>query len=74
MKGSAAYYQDVPILGKYKIEDNLENIPRILNTINDCLENYDKNVKDFEEYKSFIRDEELLFDNSVLKYFKLFNE
>ena len=56
-RGSAQYFEDIPIPDKYKFEDKKENIPDILNRIRDCLYNYNNVIKDFEPYRQFISNE-----------------
>lgn len=56
-RGSAKYFEDVPIPENYKIEDKLENIPEIVTKIQECLDNYDERVKDFEISREFVRRE-----------------
>lgn len=46
-KGSAAYYEDVPIQEIYKFEDRDSNIPKIIETIKKCFEDYESRSKDF---------------------------
>ena len=53
-KGSAAFYEDVSIPDKYKIEDKEENIPEIIEKINDFFENFEEKYKDFKSYREII--------------------
>lgn len=66
--GSAKYYEDIPIPGKYKFKNDERNIDCIVNTIRDCLENYDERSNDFEIYRNVIRGEHEGFKNDVRKF------
>ncbi|MFV9510454.1 hypothetical protein [Tepidibacillus sp. LV47] len=68
-RGSANYYEDVPIPEKYKFADTEENLYKIIDCIRDCLDNYDQRKKDFEEYRQFIINEEEKFKQDVQKIF-----
>jgi hypothetical protein len=68
-KGSAKYFEDVPILEEYKFEDKEENIYLILNKIKDCLKNYNIRYKDFENYRNIIKKEPENFINNLKKIF-----
>jgi len=50
-KGTAKYFQDVPILNKYKFDFERKEIKKIIATIQDCLDNYDERIKEFETYR-----------------------
>jgi len=56
-RGSAAFYQDVPLSDKYKFEDKEENIPKIVDTIRYCINNHKEAIKDFDEYREVIKKE-----------------
>jgi len=66
-KGSAKYFNDVPILNKYKM-DKVDNIKDI---IIDCFLNFEDNSSNFELYRSNIKNEKEEFFNQVKKIFKL---
>lgn len=68
-RGSAAFYEDVPIPGEYKFEDRVENIPLILKKIKDCIENYKYRINDFENYRKLIRKEKQKFIEDLKKIF-----
>jgi len=67
--GSAAYAEDMPIPEKYRFEKNTNEIPGILNRINDCLVNYDKLIKDFEPYRKVLYHEKAKFDQDISAVF-----
>jgi len=56
-RGSAAFYDDVPIPEGYKFEDKDENIPLIINKIKDCFEYFEERYKDFDYYRILIKQE-----------------
>lgn len=68
-KGSASFYRDVPIPDDYKFEDEPENIPIILEKIQDILSNYEQKTKDFDEYRNMIIGEEQQFKEDTVKVF-----
>ncbi len=56
-KGSAKYFEDIPIPDKYKIEDKMENIPIIVERIKDIFENFEERYNDFNFYRKKIKKE-----------------
>jgi hypothetical protein len=69
-RGAARYQKDVPINDEFKFVDVDENIPDIVDKIEDCLENYDKNIVKFERYRKMIRNEESKFIRDIGKIFR----
>lgn len=68
-RGSAKYYEDIPIMDKYKFEDDEENIGLILDKIYDCLENYNLRINDFKNYIECIEKEKDIFENDIKNIF-----
>ena len=68
-RGSAAFFEDVPIPEEYKIEDKEENIPKIIDKIKECLENFEAKYKDFEYYRQIIKYEPRKFLEDLKKIF-----
>jgi hypothetical protein len=68
-KGSANFYDDIPIPDNYKLEDSPENCEIIVKEIRKCLDNYNVLSKDFEEYRNSIREEKVEFYTSVSSFF-----
>ena len=68
-RGSAAFFEDVPIPDEYKYEDREENIPKIVDKIKDCFENYEGRYKDFEHYRQIIKNEPQKFVEDLKKIF-----
>lgn len=68
-RGSAAFYEDVPISEEYKFDDKEENIPKIIEKIEDCFKNFEERYKDFEFYREVIRNEPQKFVEDMRKIF-----
>ena len=68
-RGSAAFFEDVPIPYEYKFEDRIENIPKIIKKIEECLEKYEEKYKDFDYYRSVIKNEPKKFEEDLKKIF-----
>ncbi len=68
-RGSAAFYEDVPISEEYKFDDKYENISEIINKVKDCFENFDKRYKDFDHYREVIKQEPQKFVEDLKKIF-----
>jgi hypothetical protein len=68
-RGSAAFYEDVPVPAEYKFEDKEENIPKIIDKIKDCFENFEERYKDFEYYRQIIKNEPQKFVEDLKKIF-----
>lgn len=68
-RGSAAFFEDVSIPEEYKFDDTKENIPKIIEKIKDCFENFDKRYKDFDHYRSVIKNEPKKFLEDLRKIF-----
>ena len=69
LHGASAYYEDVKIADKYKIDEEVSSIEEVLNKIAYCLKQYERIYHDFDEYrdmvlgleKGFLRSLEILF-------------
>jgi hypothetical protein len=68
-RGSAAFFEDVPIPDDYKFEDREENIPKIIDKIKDCFENFEERYKDFEYYRQIIKNGPQKFIEDLKKIF-----
>jgi len=73
-RGSAKYFEDVPIPEEYKFEDTKENINKIIQKIRFCFKNYKKAVEDFDYYRNIIKREKGKFLQDIKKIFKIKNE
>ncbi|MCS7299640.1 MAG: hypothetical protein RMJ37_06770 [Spirochaetia bacterium] len=68
-RGSARYFEDVPVPDEYKFEDKVENIPLILDKIQDCLNNYESHLRNFDYSRELIRREPEDFVNRLRQVF-----
>ncbi len=50
-------------------DDKEENIPKIIEKIKDCFENFEERYKDFESYREIIRQEPQKFLEDLKKIF-----
>lgn len=66
-KGSALYYEDVPINSEFKFEDSDSNIPVIINKIKECFDQYDNQIKKYFHYKKNIMQEKITFLKEIEK-------
>ncbi|MDR1690204.1 MAG: hypothetical protein LBS21_16600 [Clostridiales bacterium] len=67
--GAAAYIQDTPIPEKYKFGYEPENVAAAAKSILDCVNNYEKNIGDFTEYKNFSKGLEGQFEKNIKDIF-----
>jgi hypothetical protein len=68
-RGSAAFFEDVPLPDEYKFEDIEKNIPKIIGKIKDCFDNFEERYKDFEYYRNIIKNEPKKFSEDLKKIF-----
>lgn len=68
-KGAANYFEDLPIPDKYKFEDKESNINKIINEIGNCINDYDIAIKDFENYRNYIKGEKKAFRKDIINVF-----
>ncbi len=66
---SAAFFEDVPMPEEYKFEDKKENIPKIIEKIKECFENFEERYKDFDYYRQVIKNEPQKFVEDLKKIF-----
>lgn len=69
--GSAKYKEDMPILDEYHFDKDEKEIPKIIEKIYDCLQNYETRIKDFEDYKNVLLKEKETFKKDVKKIFSV---
>jgi hypothetical protein len=67
--GSALYHEDMPIPDKYRFDKKTDLIPEIIVRINECLNDYDKLIADFNPYRETLYLEEQEFKNAVQELF-----
>ncbi len=68
IKGSAKYYEDVPIPSCAKFDQDKENIDVIINYILRCMDNYDNEIEKYDEYRTIIKSEQLKFKKDVITF------
>lgn len=68
-RGSAKYYEDVPINDEFKFDDNEENIDLIIEKIKKCLYDYELEIIKFKPYRDFIKNEKDKFSFDVKRIF-----
>lgn len=69
-RGAAGNDIDVCIPDKYKFDESKCDIADICEQIQECMDNYEDNISDFEEYRKKIRAEKSLFEEQVKEIFK----
>jgi hypothetical protein len=67
--GSAAYTEDMPIPEQYRFDKNTDLIPQIIQSVNECLDNYNKVIADFAPYRQALYQEEMQFEADMGKVF-----
>jgi len=69
-QGSAFYNEDVPILEEFKFDELNCDINEIGQKIQNCISNYDEEIKKFENYRLEILRQENNFDSEIDFVFK----
>lgn len=69
LRGAAKYYEDVPIPDEYKFECIPENLPKIVEYILACLNDYESRINDFKTYKQFALNLEKTFEQQIKSIF-----
>ncbi len=72
--GASAFFNDVPINDEYKFDGTVENIPKIIKTIDQIMECYDKKILDFENYRKTVLELEKNFIvqiNNIFESYKV---
>lgn len=70
-KGSAAFFEDVPIDKKYKFNNTNENIVKIGHLIRNIMDDYDAHNLNFDFYRDRVKKEKKMFEKEVLDLFFL---
>lgn len=68
-RGAAGNDKDIQIPNKYKFQDVENSITDIIKCINNCLDNYESCVNDFEDYRKLIWNEKTIFEQEVNRIF-----
>jgi hypothetical protein len=69
IRGSAGYYEDMPIPVKYKIADTVCNYPKIVKLLKHCIRNYTSAKDDFVDYVRSLQEERVNFRANVASVF-----
>ncbi|MCQ2081496.1 MAG: hypothetical protein MJZ11_07540 [Lachnospiraceae bacterium] len=67
-KGSAAYFEDVPIQDKYKFESPEKSYEELTTLIDDVFVNFSEHFSIFSKYREIIRKDEETFNTEVLDF------
>lgn len=70
-RGSANFYGDIAIPNKYKFDESIADKSRVVETIEDVVNNYETVIHDFDDYVSNILKEENEFYNQVYDLFQI---
>jgi hypothetical protein len=73
LRGSAKYYEDIPIPSEYKFMIADENIHTILRKVNDIFINYETRICDFDKYRTFVVDQDKLAYSQACDIFSTLN-
>ncbi|QIA08249.1 hypothetical protein [Draconibacterium halophilum] len=68
-RGAAKNGIDIPIDNEFKFEDDVQLIKQIGNKIKECIENYEVKVKQFESYRTLIKNQEENFEEEIRAFF-----
>ncbi len=70
-RGSAAFYEDVPIDRRYKFDEKTASKKEIVRAIRQTLEEYEQRLGDFEYYRRAILGEKEEFERQVKSLFEI---
>lgn len=70
-KGSANFFEDLPIKNEYKFDDKGSSIYDIEKKIQECFLKYDQTINDFTKYIDEIQNQEKQFDNEIKEFIRL---
>jgi len=69
-KGSAGYFEDVPIEDEYKISDSYLNTSLLQDRIRSIFKDYSTHVQNFESYRNNIKEEKTRFEQQINSIFQ----
>lgn len=72
-RGSAAFFEDVSVVERYKFDERKAKITDIISTIRWTLKNYDTAIDDFQYYRASIAYEKEEFEAQIRKIFLIEN-
>lgn len=64
-KGSAAYYNDIPIDDEYKIDTEVVDYDEIADKVISIIDNYSDRFSDFDKYRQIIKQEKSQFIDDI---------
>lgn len=71
-RGSAAFWEDVPIQDAFKIESSVANLGKIEQRILDCFNDFERNYREFQSYRKHILVQEQIFEAEIKSIFSTF--
>lgn len=71
MRGSAGFFEDVPLFSMYKFKDNSTSVYDIIANIRYVLAHYDEAICDFQFYRNQILREKEEFEDQIKHIFQL---
>ena len=71
LKGSAKFYNDIPIPNNFKFEEKRKNLIKINNLIYSIFNNYSKELNKMDKYKKKILNEHKVETQQVINFLKL---
>lgn len=69
LRGSAVNEQDIPIPNEYKFETKSLDLKLIKEKILSCINYYEENAKNFDQYRDIIKNEQEIFKKEVKNIF-----
>jgi hypothetical protein len=69
-RGSARFYEDIPINKEYKFEIEGLDYTKVIKKIHECFKEYKKKIKDFEFYKKEVVKDEKKFEENIKDIFR----
>lgn len=67
-KGSAGFYEDIPIDDKYKFDKPEESSDKLLDLIEDIFNNFQGHFDAFSDYRAWILKDEEIFNQEVINF------
>lgn len=70
-RGSARYFEDVPLDEKYKFDEKTAKVEDIVKTIRWVLSNYEEAIQDYAYYRTCIKMEKDEFESQICRIFNI---
>lgn len=70
-RGSAKYFEDIPIADDFKFDESANTLPLIIAKIRECISNYAEISQNFNHYRDFIQSEYNTFLSDVKENFSI---